>query len=55
MDKTICKPFVVRLGVEQKELLKMIANREDRSMSATIRRAVDEYIEKRETKVCGKV
>ncbi len=46
--KSICKPFVVRLGEEQKELLREIANRTDRSISATIRRAIDEYIERKE-------
>ncbi len=48
VDKSICKPFVFRISDEQKELLREIANRTDRSMSATIRRAVDEYIERRE-------
>ncbi len=47
MAKDKCKQFVFRMPDKQKEILKRLADRDDRSISATIRRAIDEYIEKR--------
>jgi hypothetical protein len=37
------KPFPVRLSDEQMTILKEIASAEDRSVSATIRRILDEH------------
>ena len=40
------KPFAVRLSDEQKKALKQIADADDRSVSAIIRRIINEYIRK---------
>ena len=47
MVKDKRKPFVVRLSDTQKKMLTELASMSDRSVSATIRRAIDAYIEKK--------
>ena len=42
------KSIAFRIPDEQRELLIKLANSEDRTVSATIRRAINEYIRKKE-------
>ncbi len=51
-DKMVNKdaPITLRINSNLKSRLGEIATKEDRSLSATIRRAIHEYIEKRETR-----
>jgi|AntAceMinimDraft_16_1070373.scaffolds.fasta_scaffold00271_3 predicted transcriptional regulator len=48
-------PITMRITPTLKLKLAKIATEEERSLSATIRRAIREYVEKRETKVLGEV